>query len=247
MRIQVDLRRPRWLRRPVTWKGRTAVLSVALLTVAVPVAWASHDFGDVPTGHPFHAQISAIKGAGITTGCGGGNYCPSDNVSREAMAAFMHRGYGRVTQDNWDIIVPAAEIAGTVTTTITTGVASGTVGTNGFVKSDAAVQVLSDCDSVYRAMLVLQGYGYMDAWGGWQSIPAGTYGDLSLSAAAPAGPGVKTIEVRIWGGCGGAQSVGNVTTSYFPFGGTGGNALGSQANRIGSDRRFGPGDKSGSP
>lgn len=76
---------------------------VALAAVAVPAAvWASHDFGDVPTSHQFHDQISAIKGAGITTGCGGGNYCPDDLVRRDAMAAFMHRGYGRAAESSFN-------------------------------------------------------------------------------------------------------------------------------------------------
>lgn len=30
----------------------------------------------------------------ITVGCGGGNYCPSDAVLREQMAAFLLRGIG---------------------------------------------------------------------------------------------------------------------------------------------------------
>jgi uncharacterized delta-60 repeat protein len=37
------------------------------------------------------SYINAIYGAGITTGCGGGNYCPSQNVTRDQMAAFIIR------------------------------------------------------------------------------------------------------------------------------------------------------------
>src|SRR5687767_3133245 len=46
--------------------------------------------------HPFHGQISAIAKAGITAGFPDGGYHPSDPVTRQAMAAFMERGFGRV-------------------------------------------------------------------------------------------------------------------------------------------------------
>jgi hypothetical protein len=66
------------------------------LAVAVPVAWAT--FLDVPPANPFYADINAIQGAGITQGCGGGNFCPTDNITRQAEAAFVHRGMPRVAQ-----------------------------------------------------------------------------------------------------------------------------------------------------
>ena len=37
------------------------------------------------------SYINAIYGAGITTGCGSGNYCPTQNVTRDQMAAFIIR------------------------------------------------------------------------------------------------------------------------------------------------------------
>lgn len=75
---------------------------VAALVVAVPIAWASHDFTDVPDANPFHADIAAVKDAGVTAGktCvppgTPPTYCPSEPITREAMAAFVHRGFGRV-------------------------------------------------------------------------------------------------------------------------------------------------------
>jgi streptogramin lyase len=50
------------------------------------------DFSDVPPAHLFHAAIEKIVRAGITTGCGSGNYCPEDPVNRAAMAIFILRG-----------------------------------------------------------------------------------------------------------------------------------------------------------
>src|SRR5258707_1751269 len=51
-------------------------------------------FLDVPPGNPFYAFIDRLAVLGITVGCGGGNYCPDDFVSRGQMAAFIMRGVG---------------------------------------------------------------------------------------------------------------------------------------------------------
>ena len=76
------------LRRP------RGVMLAALVAAALAfplAALAAHQFNDVPNSHAFHADIDAIADAGVTTGCGGGNYCPSATVSRAEMAAFMNR------------------------------------------------------------------------------------------------------------------------------------------------------------
>jgi hypothetical protein len=60
--------------------------------VAAPVAvYASHQFTDVPNTNPFHDDIAWLADAEVTLGCGGGQYCPDDFVTREQMAAFMRR------------------------------------------------------------------------------------------------------------------------------------------------------------
>ncbi len=79
--------------RPPSLRRRAlliAALAVALATFPLG-ALASHNFADVPNANPFHADISALAASGVTTGCGGGNYCPSAFVTREQMAAFMNR------------------------------------------------------------------------------------------------------------------------------------------------------------
>ena len=50
------------------------------------------DFGDVPQAFLYHGAIEKIVRAGITTGCGGGNYCANDPVNRASMAVFILRG-----------------------------------------------------------------------------------------------------------------------------------------------------------
>jgi S-layer homology domain len=51
-------------------------------------------FGDVPTIHPFFRFVEALAAAGITGGCGGGNYCPDNPVTRGQMAVFLSVALG---------------------------------------------------------------------------------------------------------------------------------------------------------
>jgi hypothetical protein len=47
------------------------------------------DYIDVPPSNIFHADIVTIADLGITTGCGGGLYCPASPVKRAQMAVFL--------------------------------------------------------------------------------------------------------------------------------------------------------------
>lgn len=51
-------------------------------------------FNDVPVTHPFYAFIGQLSARGITVGCGGGNFCPESDVTREQMAIFIERALG---------------------------------------------------------------------------------------------------------------------------------------------------------
>jgi hypothetical protein len=46
-------------------------------------------FADVPGGFIFQPWIIALYNAGVTGGCGGGNYCPDDATNRGQMAVFL--------------------------------------------------------------------------------------------------------------------------------------------------------------
>ncbi len=48
-------------------------------------------FADVPVANTFCGHIKRLKELNITTGCGGGNYCINDNVTRQQMATFIVR------------------------------------------------------------------------------------------------------------------------------------------------------------
>jgi hypothetical protein len=50
-------------------------------------------FPDVPCPGPFADWIEQLAAEQITTGCGGGNYCPTSNVGRGQMAAFLVKAF----------------------------------------------------------------------------------------------------------------------------------------------------------
>lgn len=49
-------------------------------------------FTDVPMTNPFFPHIQKMMELGITAGCGGGEFCPTDAIPRWEMAMFMVRG-----------------------------------------------------------------------------------------------------------------------------------------------------------
>jgi hypothetical protein len=61
-------------------------------TVSPPPAIAR--FNDVPTDHPFFQYIEALAAAGISAGCGGGNFCPDQPITRKQEAAFIAKALG---------------------------------------------------------------------------------------------------------------------------------------------------------
>jgi hypothetical protein len=60
----------------------------------VSPAPATPTFGDVPTDHPFYQFIEALAASEITGGCGGGNYCPDNPLTRGQMAVFLAKALG---------------------------------------------------------------------------------------------------------------------------------------------------------
>jgi hypothetical protein len=58
-----------------------------------PCVPGQETFKDVPASSPFCPWIEELVRRGITSGCGGGNYCPSASVTRAQMAAFLVRTF----------------------------------------------------------------------------------------------------------------------------------------------------------
>jgi hypothetical protein len=138
-------------RRP----GLPTIIVVALLAslATTGVSTASHQFSDVGSGHPFHADIQAIRTAGITGGYDDGTYRPEAPVSRGAMAAFMRRGFGRVASNTASFVNPADNVnyQGAVAY-IRAGAAVG--GTGGFVSltgTAAMVAPVAQCPCILTA------------------------------------------------------------------------------------------------
>jgi hypothetical protein len=62
----------------------------------VPPNCTASTFGDVPCDNSggFSRWIYELVARGITAGCGGGNYCPTNPVTREQMAVFLSTTFG---------------------------------------------------------------------------------------------------------------------------------------------------------
>jgi hypothetical protein len=233
--VSIELTRPAWLPKRLSRRG-LAVLLVFVLTLGVPgTALANHLFADVPTSSIFHDAISAIAGAGITTGCGGGNYCPTANVTREQMAAFLHRGLGRVAS------TPGAppEIAVTVTPVLlrTLTIQPGEVtGSTVLVKLDTAYTTyLTSTTGCPCSVRFFQVYGTTP---GSPRVGTNTYamltvlagsfaiqsGPLTGTVAVPSGADATfTVWAEIFGGTGNAtlRAWADMSAVYAPFGSQG--------------------------
>ncbi len=75
--------------------GSTAISQIRIayfLQVSPPPATAT--FNDVPTSDPAFQFIEAVAAAGVTSGCGGGNYCPDSFITRRQMAVFLAKALG---------------------------------------------------------------------------------------------------------------------------------------------------------
>ena len=54
-----------------------------------PPACTTPVFADVPASSPFCRWIEELVRRGVVTGCGGDNYCPTADVTREQMSVFL--------------------------------------------------------------------------------------------------------------------------------------------------------------
>lgn len=70
---------------------RTARVFYSLQVSPAP---ATATFTDVPTSHGFFRFVEALAAAGITGGCGGGNFCPDSPLTRGQMAVFLATALG---------------------------------------------------------------------------------------------------------------------------------------------------------
>ena len=67
------------------------IAAMAIMVFGTGLVLASHQFPDVPDSSRFHDDIAWMYDNGITQGYHNGNFGPMDVVTRQQMAAFMHR------------------------------------------------------------------------------------------------------------------------------------------------------------
>jgi len=225
------------------WSGRRKVivaLFVGALVVAVPVALASHDFTDVPDSSAFHGDISAVKGAGITSGktCvppgTPPTYCPTEVVNRQSMAAFIHRGFGRAGVGNGTLEQSNATDTDVATVTISVGgVAGGTqfvvvTGTlTGEIEPDDSG---CPCETAFR--LVRDGGGAISNYAfftntlnfasGYNTAGAST---TTVVAVPSATTQTFRLQSEMDGGVGSVYLRGDISAITAAFGSTGGSTL----------------------
>ncbi len=79
--------------QPVTRQAMAAFLfRFATKTPTVPTCTGdTRRFWDVPAADPFCGAVEWLATTGVTTGWSDGSYRPGEQISREAMAAFLHR------------------------------------------------------------------------------------------------------------------------------------------------------------
>jgi BACON domain-containing protein/S-layer family protein len=75
-------------------REQMAAFIIRGLGIFNPPQPAQQRFADVPPSNIFYAFIEQMAVRGITLGCGGGNYCPEQPVTRGQMAAFLIRAFG---------------------------------------------------------------------------------------------------------------------------------------------------------
>jgi S-layer homology domain len=244
MRITIELRRP--ARRSV------ALVLGSLLLLTPAVVLASHQFPDVPTGHPFHTEIGAIAKAGITAGFPDGGYHPSDPVTRQAMGAFMHRGFGRVglvagvppttptvdvqTGGSWSEEIVVRELTITVPGASNPFSPNQLVHLQGHVDFYVEMSTYAGCPCEFRAWIVdvasaTSGATRFQTWDdGDVSTVQGHSMDAEALFAAPPGPRTFRLMVRLWARTSTTNAVSfplsdssSLSAMTFPFGPTAGN------------------------
>ena len=69
------------------------MLLIVGLEIVTPARVAAQTFNDVPAEYWAFTFIETLAANGITAGCGGGDYCPQDAVTRAQMAVFLVRTF----------------------------------------------------------------------------------------------------------------------------------------------------------
>lgn len=86
---------PDWSFRPTAGVSRQAVAAYLHRAAgSPPPAVDDPGFVDVPVGHPFHGPVTWMAGEGYAGGYSDGAFRPTGAVTRQAVAAYLHRFAG---------------------------------------------------------------------------------------------------------------------------------------------------------
>jgi hypothetical protein len=208
-----------------------AIGIVGALVGGGAVAWANHQFTDVPTSHAFHEQIGSVVDAGCATGFNDGTFRPGDNPTRGQFAYWLNNCGGRAvyggSQSVFDNIesqranlAPARIYAGAKGegTSIVVVMATGYVESEqsgdvqwSLVADDGsgAQEIATVYDAVAGPVAHQVYYGSSVTLLRAVEVPAGEYRDFSLTATRADGLPV-------------AQLHADLVAMTFPFNGDGG-------------------------
>lgn len=147
--------------RPRPRVRRAAVAVAAAAVLAPATAFAAAGFSDVPASNIFVDDIAWLADAGVTKGCNppeNDHFCPKDTVTRETMAAFMHR-----LADNR--VVDAGRVGGRTSGQLRTPVvmASGDMATGTELTGDGAVRGLDWTAPANGSFVVRHDASWVDA------------------------------------------------------------------------------------
>lgn len=180
-----------------------ALLAATLLIVSVPgIAIAIDRFSDVPVSNVFHDDIAWLADNGVTRGCNppaNTDFCPSQSVRRDSMAAFMHRlAVNKVVDAKTAITAQSATNAITAQSATNAGKVDGynadalsrvDGATGGAVVGITSAQtvLLIDVDAPTAGFLAITGSFYLDDDCSDSVVSAAVYGlmvnDVVVTAA----------------------------------------------------------------
>jgi len=223
----------------ITLKARHLVagaIAVVVLAAGSGALAGSGTFTDVGESHPFFDEIEAMGGAGISTGFPDGTFRPGEPVTRQAMAAFMGRGFGRVASAEGAGTVddPLPEVAELGDVTIAAGA---TQGGNGYVLVTgwATFQVVAEttCPCAVNLQITdgdstIEGAGTMLSNDDVEPTSGAALGGAAVSGVfeIPADEiGTFTLLMGTLDADAVVNGQGNVSALYVPFDGTAGETL----------------------
>lgn len=217
-------------KRAAVGVGGVIVGAVLASTLFVGIAIGGGvGFVDVSPSHPFSTEINAIADAGITTGFQDGTYRPGEPVTRQAMAAFMLRGFARVAFDDGQETLSGGGFTTFATVDVTAGATGGGTGN---VLLTSTADVFANDGTNCPCLLTLRIRNVTGAATGTERIvtlqaqedeTGGTATSLSSQALFAVGAGTTTFDVQAQLSDSDAEVfvTGDLSAVYIPFDGDG--------------------------